>query len=266
MNVGSVKNNKSVGKMLTIMETMARANGAMKLKEIGHAVAVPPSTVLRFLGTLMDHGYARQDEKTLCYSLTMKICELGSLVSGHLRLQDVARPFLLELSERCGESSCLAIEQDLSAVYVDVVDGPDHTLRALQRIGKSAPLHSTGVGKCLLLGFDEKKIDAMIGHKGLNALTPATITSRAALLKELDRVRRDGYAMDREECESGVQCIAAPVIGMDGAIVAAVSVSGPKNRVPAEKAAEIAGYVVEAARGISSRLGAQGQSAAQPRG
>jgi DNA-binding IclR family transcriptional regulator len=236
---------------------MARADGVMKLKDIGREVRVPPSTVLRFLGTLMEHGYVRQDEKTPGYSLTMKICELGSLVSRHLRLQDVARPLLQELSERCGESSCLAIEQDLSAVYIDVVNGPDHMLKALQRIGKSAPLHSTGVGKCLLLGFDEKKVSGMIRQKGLDALTPATITSREALLKELVKVRRDGFALDREECESGVRCVAAPLRGIDGTIVAAISVSGPKDRMSAGRITEIAAWVVETARGISSRLGSR---------
>jgi IclR family acetate operon transcriptional repressor len=238
------------------METMAGADGAMKLKEIGRVVGVPPSTVLRFLGSMIDHGYVCQDEKTLGYSLTMKICEIGSLVSRHLRLQDVARPFLRALSEHCGESSCLAVEHDLRAVYVDVVDGPDHTLRALQRIGKSAPLHSTGVGKCLLLGFDQKKIDAMVRHRGLDALTTATITSRAALQKELRKIQRDGFAVDHEECESGVRCVAAPLRGIDGTIVAAISVTGPKDRLSAGRIAEIATRVVEAARSISARLGA----------
>src|SRR5512137_1707563 len=122
MKTGAVKHNKSVGKLLRIMEAMAAGDGSMKLKEIGEAVGSPPSTVLRFLGTLIDHGYVRQDERTLGYSLTMRICEVANLVARHLRVQDVARPFLEALSMRCGESTCLAVEQDLRAVYVAVVD------------------------------------------------------------------------------------------------------------------------------------------------
>ena len=227
----------------------------MRLQDIAAKVSQPPSTSLRFLNTLMDYGYADQDSATLQYFLTMRFCRIGDLVSRQVKVRDVVHPFLEELSRKFEESTTLAIEQNSSVVYIDVVEGPDHLLRTLHRIGKIAPLHSTGVGKCLLLNFDDSRLDRLIATKGLAGLTKNTIRSKSALAAELAKVGKKGYGEDNEECEIGVRCVAAPLRDFSGKVVAAISTSGPTHRMGPEKLKTIRTEISAAARDISKKLG-----------
>ena len=250
-----LKKNQSVEKVLAIVETMARARGAMRLQDLATAVGLPASTVLRFLATLADADYVMQDADTLRYALTFKFCHIADLISSQLNIRDTVHPYLETLADRCGESSSLAVEQDGMVVYVDVVDGPDSMLQTLQRIGKRAPLHSTGVGKTLLLDRDPHGISRLIAERGLERLTPKTITTREALDAELERCRRRGYALDDEECEQGVRCVAAPLRDYKGRIVGSISVSGPVARLSRQKMALVTRAVLENAVELSRKLG-----------
>ena len=256
MTSKAVKKNLSIGKALQIIETMSAHNGPMRLQEVANSVSQPPSTTLRFLNTLMDFGYADQDPNNLHYFLTMKFCKIGSLISRQIKMREVVRPFLEKLSQKFGESTCLAICQEDRVVYIDVVDGPDHILQALQRIGKIAPLHCTGVGKCLLLEYPEPMI-ARLSGKGLSSLTKNTITSENELKAELTKVRKQGYSEDNEECELGVRCVAAPIRDYSGRIVAAISSTGPTHRIASEKLKQIRAELPVAAAEISRRLGCE---------
>lgn len=247
-------NNQSVEKAFQIIEEMAKNKGSMRLQDISNKLGLPSSTVLRFLNTLIKYNYVSQDPETLKYSLTMKFCRIGNLVSSQFSLRDVVRPYLLELSEKCGESACLAIEQDMMAVYIDVVEGPEGILKVMQRIGKLAPLHSTGVGKILLLNYDEKELDNLIRSKGLPKITENTITTRDRLLSELDRIRESGYSLDNEECEIGARCIAAPIKDYSGKIIASMSLTGPINRMTSEKIERVKTVIMELSREISKKL------------
>ncbi len=251
----AVKDNQSVRRVFQIIKVMARNTGPMRLGDISKEIRIPASTVLRFLNTLMKLDYADQEPRTLRYFLTLKLCEIGNLISAQMSIRDIVRPYLVALSETCQESACLAIEQDNLVVYIDVVEGPDSMLKTLQRIGKSAPLHSTGVGKTLLLEFDEVQLDRFVKEKGLKAVTKNTVTTQRSLLDELDRVRRQGYALDDEECEYGVRCVAAPLKDYSGKIVASISVSGPLSRLPSKKIDFITKRVVETSKRISKQLG-----------
>jgi DNA-binding IclR family transcriptional regulator len=251
----SVKRNQSVEKVISIIETMARARGPMRLQQVATDVSLPPSTVLRFLGTLMDADYVTQDSDTLRYSLTLKFCRLADLVRAQITIRDVVHPHLVEMADACGESTCLAIEEDKMVVYIDVVDGPDSMLQTLQRIGKRAPMHSTGVGKALLADFTRAQLDSLIAEHGLERLTDHTITRSERLEEELAIVRRQGYALDNEECESGVRCVAASVRDFSGKAVACISVSGPVTRMDSEKVSRCAEVIGSTADIISRRLG-----------
>ncbi len=196
----SAKLNQSVEKVLQIIETMAQSREPLRLQDISMKVKMPSSTTLRLINTLMNCGYANQDPNTLRYTLSLKFMEIGSLVSSQLNIRDIAHPYLVELSKKCKESVCLAIEQNMEVVYIDVIDGPDGMLKITQRIGKIAPIHSTGVGKLMLLNYDSSQIEHMIKTKGMAALTPNTITTKQGLLNELKKIRNQGYALDNEEC------------------------------------------------------------------
>ena len=175
------KINQSVEKVFQIIEIMAQSRDPLRLQDISIKVEMPASTTLRLINTLMNCGYANQDQNTLRYSLSLKFMHIGSLVSSQLTIRDIAHPYLVELSKKCKESVCIAIEQDMEAIYIDVVDGPDGMLRITQRIGKRAPIHSTGVGKLMLLNYDSKQLNKKIAIKGQPALTPKTITTKKEL-------------------------------------------------------------------------------------
>lgn len=254
MNQKSVKNNQSVEKVLQIIEAMAQSKESLRLQDIAQRVDMPASTALRFLNTLMQCGYARQDAENLRYSLTLKFMHIGSLVSSQISIRDVARPYLANLAQKCNESVCLAIEQDMEIVYIDVIDGPDGMLKITQRIGKLAPIHSTGIGKLMLLNYDLKQLDHIIEKKGLKALTPNTITSKDELLQELDKIKQRGYALDDEECELGARCLSAGIKDYTGKYVAGISVSGPTTRMTMEYIEQIKDIVIETADKVSREL------------
>lgn len=246
--------NQSVEKTLQIIEAMANAREPVRLGDLAREVDMPASTALRMVGTLVEHRYAYQDPVTLRYALTMKFAQIGAMVSARFSIRDIARPTLVELSRRCDESSCLAIEEDMEVIYLDVVDGPDGMLKITQRIGKRAPMHSTGVGKLMLTQYPPARLQALVEKKGLLRLTPHTKSTPEELTKELDAVRAQGYALDDEECELGARCIAAPIRDYEGRITAAISVSGPVSRMTRARILELVPLVTDAARRISTAL------------
>jgi len=249
------KGNQSLIKALQIIEVLAEHKSPMRLLDISNAIKLSPSTVLRFLNTLKLKNYVGQDPATSCYYPTLKFLLLGNLVSSQLKIRDIVRPYLLDISNNCGESSTLAVLQNMEVIYIDYVEGPDLILRTLQRIGKIAPLHSTGVGKCLLLNFDENKIEQLIKEKGLISLTEKTITTKENLMKELETVRAQNYALDNEECEPHVKCIAAPIRDFTGNVAASISVSAPSGRLSDAKMDKILGLLQDASSRISSTMG-----------
>ncbi len=253
--MNTTKGNQSLAKALQIIEVMAEHKAPMRLLDIANAVEMSPSTVLRFLKTLKSKNYAGQDPVTLNYYPTMKFLVIGNLISSQMKIRDIVRPYLVEISRQCGESSSLAILQDLEVIYIDYVEGPDLILKTLQRIGKIAPVHSTGVGKCLMLNFDENKIDELISKKGLTALTDKTITTKNDLVKELDFVRQQNYALDNEECEQQVKCVAVPIRDYTQKVVASISVSAPLGRLAENKMQYILSLLRETSDAISKILG-----------
>jgi len=250
----TLRPNQSTTKVLSIIEVMAESNEPIKVKDISSRLNMPGATVIRFLQSLINEGYVMQEKENGRYYLTMKICQLGEQVNYRFNLREVIRPFLVELMEKCEESTCLAVEIDKKTTYIDAVEGPSRVLRTLQRIGKSAPLHSTGVGKNLLLNYSENELDKLASAEHLIRLTENTITSKKRLLSELEKVRIQGFAVDDEECEVGVRCIAAPIYDFHQKVVASISVSGPASRIKDKRFEEIKEEVINTAKIISGIL------------
>ncbi|MGB4440242.1 MAG: IclR family transcriptional regulator [Sedimentibacter sp.] len=248
------KNNQSVEKVFQIIEIMAQCREPLRLQDIALKVEMPASTTLRFLNTLMTCGYANQDSNTLRYSLSLKFMYIGSLVSSQTSIREIAHPHLVELSRKCSESVCLGIELDMEIVYIDVIDGPDGMLKITQRIGKLAPIHSTGIGKLMLLNYDSKQLNQMIATKGLKSLTPNTIISKEKLLNELEKIKTQGYALDDEECELGARCLSVGVKDYTGKYVAGISISGPTTRMTMDYIEVIKNVVIETADKVSELL------------
>ena len=249
------RSNQSSEKLLTLLETMSEQDEPMRLQDISRMVGMNASTALRFIFTLQKKGYVTQDKDTGRYSLTYKICAIAGNVSSRRSMRDICTSYLRNISHIFGESANIAEEHDMSVVYTEVVNGPRQMLMTTQRIGNIAPMHCTGVGKLLLLNYSIQQIDQLIATKGLPRFTEHTITTREGLLKELEQIRRQGYAFDNEECETGARCIAAPVRDYTGKVVSGISVSGPTIRMTDEAIFAKLPFLLDAAAQISAHMG-----------
>lgn len=219
---------QSVGRALDILEILADAGGEMGISDIAAATDLPLPTIHRLLRTLVSRGYAHQTPRRR-YALGSRLIPLGELAGG--AVGDSARPVLAELVATTGESASLAMRDLDRAVYVAHV-ASKRSMRMFTEVGRRVEMHATGVGKCLLaMGSDEAAL-AVVERVGLESRTPATITTAEALLDELARIRVQGYALDAEEQEVGVTCVAVPV---DGPVRLAMSVSGPTSRMTPDR-------------------------------
>ncbi len=249
MESEGVKKNQSLRKAISILEEMTKLEGPARLQDIAESVQMSPSTVLRFLNTYIDYGYVRQEPNTNFYYLTLKLAELGARTRAHFPFQQILSKYVREISRTFNESSSLCIESDMQMVYIATEDGPGHTLQTLQRIGRIAPMHATGVGKLHLLNYTHKQLLELEEKRGLPKLTVNTRSTLPELQEELNIIRKQGYALDEEECETGVRCIAVPVLDYTGKIVAGISLSAPISRLNSEKTQSIIDYL----RGVGKR-------------
>lgn len=249
------KPNQSVEKVLQIIECLAQAGEPMRLNDLSRNVDMPDSTVLRIVNTLVQKGYAYQEENTHRYALTLRFSSIGQLVSNTLQIRDIVKPYLKQLSSQSGESACLAIEEEMEVIYIDVEDGVDGMLKIMQRIGKRAPLHATGVGKLFLTQYPPEKLQRLVQEKGLSALTKHTLTTLDGLQKAIQTIKAQGYAMDDEECELGARCVAAPLYNYDNKVIAAISITGPSMRLNNEKLERLKKLILETSQTISMQLG-----------
>jgi IclR family transcriptional regulator, acetate operon repressor len=239
---GSVQ---SLERALDILELLGGSEGELGVTEIGPSVGLPNGTAHRLLTTLTRRGYARQNPETRKYSLGIKAFALAT--NARERLGPLARPFLEELMEVSRESSNLAMLDKNSVVYLEQVSAP-RMVRMFTEPGNRVPPHSSGTGKVLLAYQSKESIDAIALQSGLPRFTPHTITDVEQLKRELERIREQGYALDFEEMEEGVRCLAAPVFGPEGRILAAMSVSGPASRLHEERLEELIPHI----KGIAS--------------
>jgi len=247
--------NQSSDKLLYLLEILSEQPEPIRLQDISRISGMNASTALRFIGALARRGYIAQDIDTGRYYLTLKLCGLGQNISANLSVRGVALPFMRKVAHAFGESCNLAVENDMSVLYVEVVNSSARTLMSTQRIGTAAPMHCTGVGKLLLSEYTPQELERVVRARPLEKFTDTTIVDNNALIRELEQVRRLGYAYDNEECENGARCIAAPVRDYTGKIVAGISVSGPGVRMSDEHIDTHLPSLLEAARQVSLQLG-----------
>ena len=247
--------NLSTEKALALIELLAEKKEPMRLLDIAKELQINASTALRFLTALQNCGYICQNKDTMKYSMTFKICRIANCVKTGTSIVEIAHPYLRQLSKVFGESTCLAIEQDMSVIYIDAVEGPDQMLRTMQRIGNTAPMHCTGMGKLLLLNYSENQIDRLIEEKGLLSYTKNTIMNKKALMAELDTIKKNGFAYDNEECEIGARCIAYPIRDYTGKVIAGLSVTGPTSRLTFDNIDHNREQLKKVTEEISQRMG-----------
>lgn len=231
----SLKEINSVKKVFSIIEYLSFRHEPCRLSDISHALRMPPPTVLRFLTTLINMGYAAQETSTGRYFLTMKICNMSELLIQNIQINDIAQPFIKELSSRCGCTVCLAVEKSKKVIYEEIMYGSnDKFLRISRRIGQIVPYHCTDVGKIFLLSKSKKQIEHLINRNGLVTYTSHTITSHAQLQNEILFASKNHFTVDNEEYSSGICGFAVPIHNYTGHIVAALSICGNSNLITHE--------------------------------
>lgn len=249
------RSNQSTEKAFAILELLAAKHMPMRLMDIAKELELNTSTVARFLSSLQVCGYVAQEPTSQRYYLTYKICRVANQVSAATPIQTVTHMYLVALSEAFGEATCISVEQDLQMVYIDVANAPNQMLLSVQQVGNTTPMHCTGNGKLLLADCPPEKLSRLIESRGLPRYTENTITTRVALEAELQAIRERGYAIDNEEREIGVRCLAYPIRDYTGSVVAGISVTGPSTRVTDAAIQRFHQPLKEAASRISIALG-----------
>ncbi len=249
----------SARKILEVLEALAARLEPIPLSDVATATGLPRATAFRLLRTLEEAGFARRAAGG--YALGPKCRLLGEAARSGLDLRREALPILERLRDVSGETTQLAVLEDWQIVYLERVLSRQPVGYMRSRAGAILPAYCTGLGKALLAYQPRSEVEAWASTQTFARLTPNTLTSAPALLEELDAIRERGYALDREEREPGVQCIAAPVRDHENEVVAAISVAVPMERMPRQLVgSELAYQVLDAAAGISQRLGYRGDA------
>lgn len=249
---------KVLDKSLSILETLLQRGSLMSITEISNKLEMYPSTVHRILDTLKSRGYVEQEPQNQKYQLGLKLVELGMAKFHKIDLIEEAIPFLKELVNQCNETVHLGIFDQGKVLYL-AKEEPDQNIRMVSQVGKRAPVYSTSLGKILLayLPKDERKV--VTDKIKYTSFTKNTINNKEKLEEELDKVKKQGFALDKEENEKGVCCTAAPIRNYQGKVIAAISISSPVYRINIKKQKCLRENIVRISRKISKRLGYNGK-------
>jgi DNA-binding IclR family transcriptional regulator len=239
-----------IERMTRLMEVLARHVQPAPLKILAQASGLHPSTAHRILGALVGAQLVeRADPGT--YRLGIRLLELGNIVKARISVREHALPYMRELHAATGEAVNLSVRRDDEIVYVERTSSGRSLMQVVNIVGTRAPLHITAAGKLFLLEDGPEGLRRYAQRTHLPQFTRNTFTSVGALERELERIRRNGYALDNEEAELGVRCIGAGVRNDSGNLVAGLSVSAPAERMKTAWS----GLVRETAENISRAIG-----------
>jgi len=255
---GENENINSIDRALDILLLLQQEGREMGVTQISSALGIYKSTVHRTLATLEGKGFVQQNPDNGKYWLGIRLYSLGMLIRERLPLKNIAYPYAKELSERFDEVVHISILDKNAVAYpkhiiIDKIQGRQQVLSLTPPVGSSAACHSAAVGKCLIAFSPRSYLQRFIGNP-LPAYTDRTICNWDKLLAELETIRRRGYAVDDEELELGLTCVAGPILDRHSGIIAALSLSGPTTRVRA-RFEEIVAEVMRTTRAISASLG-----------
>jgi DNA-binding IclR family transcriptional regulator len=242
-----------ISKVLRILEALQGSSAGLGLKAICDLTGIHKSTAHRFLKHLEREGYLVRTEAG-AYLIGPRLSQMSTHGSQGATLQAVARPILWELWKSTQETVNLAVLDQGTVLYVDVIESP-HEFRLSSRVGTRRSLHVTALGKALAAFLPAELRASVLSTIKFQPSTPKTIMNLVQFRQELEKIRRQGYAVDDEEAVQGARCVSAPILNADREPIAAVSVSGPVTRVSPNQVAALAGAVSSAARAISAAMG-----------
>ncbi|AZR74478.1 hypothetical protein BBF96_14445 [Anoxybacter fermentans] len=245
---------QSIDRALQVLELFSLEKPEWGVTEISKALNMYKSHVHNILSTLEAKDFVKKDPITEKYKLGVKLFELGSVVLKEMDLRKIALPYIEKLSKEFNETVHLGILTEGSVLSIELEESAQ-SLRPRIFIGKRAPLHCTAVGKAIMAYLSEDEFDYIVKEKGLKKYTKNTITDVEELKKELEKIRQQGYAVDNNEHEDGVCCVASPIRNHTGKVIASLSVSGPAFRINEDNIPNIARKVKEYCNQISAKMG-----------
>ena len=238
----------AVERATALLDTLA-AGGDLGTNELARRTSLHPSSVSRLLATLVDAGLVEHVDETGRYRLGLRLVELGNAVLARLDLREIARPHLRALVDETGETATLSAPGDPDAITVDFVQSAS-SVQSVARVGRPSVAHATATGK-VALGFGEVELSP--GR--LQAFTERTIVDRAELVREVERVRKQGWARAVGEREEELNAVAAPVRGSRGELTAVLGLQGPASRFGDEAMARALEPLLARAGAVSDALG-----------
>jgi DNA-binding IclR family transcriptional regulator len=243
----------SVANSIRLTKAFSESEYEMGISALASRLGLAKSTVHRLATTLVEYDILEQNRETGKYRLGLALFELGTLVRRKMDTASESRAQMYSLAETTGETVQLAVFDHMSVLYIRILESRQ-AVRMSTIAGSRAPAHCTSVGK-VLLAHQPAEVVKQVTEQGLKRFTANTITDPAVLAEELTAIRAKGYAIDDEEIEVGLRCVAAPIRNHTGRVIAAISVAAPVQRMTKKNVQTTAPTVVAAADAISRRLG-----------
>jgi len=246
---------QSVERAVSILRLYLKGERDFTLTEVSDRLDLHPTTAFRFLMTLESSGLVEKDPETGKYRLGVLCLELGNAFLKQSDLRERALGFLESLRDNSQETVHLGILDGLHGVYLEKLPGLHPIGMMSSRVGSHFPIFCTGLGKAILANQPEDSLEDFIKLLELKMYTPSTITDPDQMIREIYKIRHQGFAIDKEEHELGVGCVGAPIFDPDG-VVGAISASGPIERIKEKiSSSDLVQQVIKTAESISSRLG-----------
>jgi DNA-binding IclR family transcriptional regulator len=237
-----------------MLEAVAQESEGLSNAEISRKLEIPKSSASYILRTLEKQGYLNRNPETGKYRVGLKVLSLSRGALTGIDVREVALPIMRHLMEKTNLTCHLAILDGSDAVYIEKVE-PQGFIRMDTWVGRRMRVHATSVGKALVAHISQERLEKIIAESGMEKRTAKTITTLPRLLKDLERVREQGYAVDDEENNMGARCLGAPVFNQNGVIEASLGLSGTINQVNPNTMPRIIEALKDAARHVSMQLG-----------
>jgi IclR family acetate operon transcriptional repressor len=248
---------KSLDRALEVLVSLGEMGGGT-LSEIAGQLNQSPATTYRILQTFQRRGFADFDDDTQVWHIGPTAFLTGAHFLRRTSLVERARPVMRDLMEATGETANLGIERDGQVLFLGQVE-TQATIRAFFPPGTSSAMHASGIGKALLSRMDDARQRQVLAASKLEQFTPHTLTDPEAMIADLNDAKERGYAIDGEEKNIGMRCIASPVFNVFGEAVAGISVSGPTSRITEDRIAVLSVHVMAAADQLTRAIGGNGQ-------
>jgi len=245
---------EAIDRTFDILESFLRKTDELSITELAESTGLSPAVTHRIVTALLKKGYLTQKDKRGKYALGLKFLNFSYFIQKNTAIANAAFPYILELYKEANEAVTLAIRDGDEILVIERLD-VSHDLRVGGGVGKRAPLHTTAVGKLYVSRMSEIERQQLFKGQSIIKYTKLTITELSEMEKEIETIKNEGCAYDRDEMEIGIWSVAAPILNIKGNIEAGVAVIAPTARVSKEKANILKSLTKKCAERISRELG-----------